>query len=62
MEVQLHPDAEAELNNLPVAEHAAKLNAIAKLVAIGPTLGFPNTSQVQGTQLRELRPRAGRSP
>ena len=39
------------------------LHAIEKLEAFGPQLGFPHTSAVQGyASLRELRPRAGRSP
>ena len=38
------------------------LNAIAKLEAIGAELGYPHTSQVQGSTVRELRPRGGRSP
>jgi len=38
------------------------LRAIEKLVAFGPLLPFPHSSQVKGTPLRELRPRAGRSP
>ena len=62
MEVELHPEAVSELNSLPVLERVAMLNAIAKLEAIGSTLGYPHTSQVQGTELRELRPRAGQSP
>ena|SRR5712692_7752681 len=62
MEVELHPEAVSELRSLPAVEHVAMLNAIAKLEAIGPTLGYPHTSQVQGADLRELRPRAGRSP
>jgi len=62
MEVELHPDAASELLALPPAEQTARLNAIAKLEAIGPTLGFPHTSQVQGAEVRELRARAGRSP
>jgi hypothetical protein len=61
MEVELHPDAVSELRRLPAVEQTAMLNALAKLEAIGPTLGYPHTSQVQGTALRELRPRAGRS-
>lgn len=62
MEVELHPRAVDELNDLPRAEHAAMLNAIYKLQEIGPTLGYPHTSHVEGTDVRELRPRAGRSP
>ena len=62
MEVELHPLAVEELKRLPAQEQAAMLSAIAKLEAIGPTLGFPHTSQVQDANLRELRPRAGRSP
>lgn len=39
-------------------QHAAD-----KLEAIGATLPFPHSSQVRGaTNLRELRPKAGRSP
>src|ERR1035437_7214891 len=48
---------------LPPRERHALYNAVAKLQAIGPALGCPHTSAVQGaSQLRELRPRAGRSP
>lgn len=39
------------------------LNAVEKLRAAGPALPFPHQSGVQGVEkLRELRPRAGRSP
>jgi hypothetical protein len=39
------------------------INADAKLGAFGPQLGYPHTSAVRGViGLRELRPRAGRSP
>jgi phage-related protein len=61
--VRWHPEAQQELQQLPVKERAAVLNAVAKLAAIGVALGYPHTSQVQGAaNLRELRPRAGRSP
>ena len=44
-------------------EKAALINAEAKLGALGPNLPFPHSSAVQGAErLRELRPRAGRSP
>jgi phage-related protein len=57
------PDAERERDALPVAERNALYNATAKLEAVGPMLGHPHTSAVQGApSLRELRPRAGRSP
>ena len=57
------PDAERERDALPVAERNAMYNATAKLEAVGPVLGHPHTSAVQGSpSLRELRPRAGRSP
>lgn len=62
MDVALHSEAEVELRRLPKHEHAAMLTAIQKLEAIGPDLPFPHSSQVKGTKLRELRPRAGRSP
>ena len=39
------------------------MNAVEKLRAAGPALQFPHQSGVQGVEkLRELRPRAGRSP
>jgi hypothetical protein len=49
---------------LPVTERNAIMNAVAKLVVFGDQLGAPHTSQVKGSELgiRELRPRAGRSP
>jgi len=57
------PDAERERETLPANERQALYNAVAKLQAIGPTLGYPHSSAVQGTAgLRELRPRGGRSP
>ena len=57
------PDAERERDRLPANERQALYNAVAKLQAIGPDLGYPHTSAVQGTPgLRELRPRGGRSP
>jgi hypothetical protein len=57
------PDAQREFDALPASERHALYNAVAKLQAIGPALGYPHTSAVQGaSQLRELRPRAGRSP
>jgi len=57
------PDAEREREALPGNERQALYNAVAKLQAIGPDLGYPHTSAVHGTPgLRELRPRGGRSP
>ncbi|MGH3854918.1 MAG: type II toxin-antitoxin system RelE/ParE family toxin [Pseudonocardiaceae bacterium] len=57
------PDAERERDKLPAGDRHALYNAVAKLQAIGPALGYPHSSAVQGAyQLRELRPRAGRSP
>ena len=39
------------------------LAAVEKLEAFGDTLGFPHSSSVRNAdRLRELRPRAGRSP
>ena len=55
--------AEAELQRLPAAERVAVLNAAQKLEALGPDLGYPHSSAVRDAdRLRELRPRAGRSP
>jgi hypothetical protein len=57
------PEAEEERAALPKAERAAMINADAKLSAYGPRLGYPHTSAVRGAVgLRELRPRACRSP
>ena len=39
------------------------MNAVRKLEVVGPALGYPHTSDVRGAErIRELRPRAGRSP
>lgn len=63
MNVEIHPDAEEELRALPATERAAMLHAFEKLEVYGDQLPFPHSSRVKGaTQLRELRPRAGRSP
>ena len=62
VDVVYHPDTETELDLLPPAERAAMLHAVEKLDAIGDQLPFPHSSGVKGTQLRELRPRGGRSP
>jgi hypothetical protein len=62
--VYLHPDTEVELAKIPAAERQALDNSFIKLRALGPALGYPHTSRVQGARydLRELRPRQGRSP
>jgi hypothetical protein len=60
-----HPQAEAERDgSWPPEEEVAMLHAVEKLEAVGPRLGSPHSSAVQGDAgqgLRELRPRAGRS-
>jgi hypothetical protein len=59
-----HPEAEAERDaSWPPEETVAMLHAVQKLEAMGPRLGSPHSSAVQGDVgqgLRELRPRAGR--
>jgi len=61
--VVYHPDASNEEQQLPAREREALQRAVEKLIAIGPTLGYPHTSSVLNAEhLRELRPRAGRSP
>jgi len=62
--VYLHPDAEVELGKLPTTERQAAANAVIKLRAIGPNVGYPHSSRLRGVahDLRELRPRQGRSP
>ncbi len=60
--VVFHPEAEAELDALPVKERVAVMHAVEKLAAVGPSLPFPHQSNVKGAErLRELRPRSGRS-
>ena len=61
--VLYHPEAEDELDRLPVPERVAVLHAVDKLAALGPDLHYPHQGEVRGGGgLRELRPRAGRSP
>lgn len=60
--VLIHPDAEIELSKVPGRERVAIDTALDKLRAIGPSLGYPHTSNIQSSvNLRELRPRQGRS-
>ena len=51
-----------ELRFIPAREQIAIQTAIEKLQIFGASLGHPHSSQVKGTGIRELRPRAGRSP
>jgi hypothetical protein len=61
--VLVHPQAVKELAKLPNQEKVAMDNALKKLEALGPELGYPYSSAVQQSDsIRELRPRAGRSP
>jgi hypothetical protein len=61
-EVLYHPEAEAEWDGLPREERLAIAKAVEKLEALGPDLPFPHSSKTMGAEdLRELRPRAGRS-
>jgi hypothetical protein len=64
-EVLWHPAADTERAAIPdAAERTAIQHAREKLEALGPRLGAPHTSAIRGEDgsgLRELRPRAGRS-
>ncbi len=61
--VEYLPEADRERGTLPERERAALYNAVEKLRTLGPDLGFPHSSAVrEAPGLRELRPRAGRSP
>jgi hypothetical protein len=60
--VEILKEAVSELEGIPIREQIAILTAIEKLEVIGQNLGHPHSSQVKGTSLRELRPRAGNSP
>ena len=62
-EVLYLPAAEQERRKLPGTGRAATDNAVEKLQNLGPTASYPHSSAVRGAdRLRELRPRAGRSP
>jgi len=64
-EVLWHPAADAERAAISDAsERNAIQHAREKLEALGPRLGAPHTSAIRGEDgsgMRELRPRAGRS-
>src|SRR5437764_5818942 len=63
MLVRFTHDARREFQALPPAEKEAMRNAIGKLEQAGEALAYPHSSRVRGAaDLRELRPRAGRSP
>ena len=63
MLVRFTHEARQEFNGLPPAERDAMRNAIGKLEQAGEDLAYPHSSSVRGAaNLRELRPRAGRSP
>lgn len=55
-------EAAEERQKLPVQEMNAMDHAVDKLTIFGPQLPFPHQSAVRDSNLRELRPRAGRSP
>jgi len=60
--VTRHPDADSEFKALGPRDAVAVTNAVRKLQALGPRLGYPYSSDIRGAdRLRELRPRAGRS-
>ena len=62
-EVTYLGEAAEERSRLPVKEMVAMDRAVEKLEAFGPQLPYPHQSDVRGAaDLRELRPRAGRSP
>ena len=61
--VRLLDPADSEYQALPRQDKAAMTHAMEKREALGPHLPYPHSSDVRGASgLRELRPRAGRSP
>ncbi len=61
-DLELPAEAREELGALPSRERKAVENALTKLHELRGSPGYPHSSQVQGTDLRELRPRRGHSP
>jgi hypothetical protein len=56
-------EAVEEREQLVIQEKVALDRAVDKLSVLGPDLPYPHQSSVRGASgLRELRPRAGRSP
>ncbi len=63
MLVRFTHEARLEFRAMPPPEREAMRNAIGKLEQAGENLAYPHSSHVRGVaNLRELRPRAGRSP
>src|SRR5512135_1665393 len=55
-------EAVREIESLAGREREAIKNALKKLQALGPQLGYPRSSAIRGSEdLRELRIRAGRN-
>jgi hypothetical protein len=62
-ETLLVDEAVREIGSLEAREREAMENAVKKLQVLGPQLGYPHSSALRGAEnLRELRPRAGKSP
>jgi hypothetical protein len=61
--VVFHPEAEAELDALPVKERVAVMQRSRNWPRSARRCRSPHQSNVKGAErLRELRPRSGRSP
>jgi hypothetical protein len=64
MDVQVHPQVVDDRRTVPEREQPAiaqSLRILRAAVERGRELGYPYSSQVKGSKLRELRPRRGRS-
>jgi hypothetical protein len=48
--VVTHPDAEAELDAVPLADRVALTNAIEKLKVYGDRLSTPHSSSIRGVK------------
>ncbi|MFJ2086757.1 type II toxin-antitoxin system RelE/ParE family toxin [Micromonospora chokoriensis] len=60
--ILFHPGAATELRAIPAVEQTAIGHAAEKLESLGPNLGYPHSSKIRtADNLRELRPRGGRS-
>lgn len=57
--VQLHPDFEEELEDLPVAVQDELLAQVKRLESFGPTLGRPSVDTLNGSRHANMKEYGG---